>query len=223
MSVCRPASLAAILLALAFVAPACAGVPATSPDYLAGYPPLAADGLINVVVEIPAGTNDKWEVDKTGGGLQWEHEDGRPRVIQYLAYPANYGIVPRTSLPRAEGGDGDPVDVLLLGSGLPRGMVVSAKPIGVLRLTDTGERDDKILAVPTAGPLSDVDGLDDLDARYPGVTLIIETWFTRYKGPDRVSAGGFGDADEAMAAVLEGSRSYEASLTPGAGPAATGR
>ena len=51
------------------------------------------------MVEIPAGSNDKWEVDKTSGALYWEQEDGKPRVVQYLAYPGNYGMIPRTSLP----------------------------------------------------------------------------------------------------------------------------
>ena len=68
----------------------------------------ANQGLIHFVVEIPAGTNAKWEVDKATGGLHWEQKDGRPRVVQYLAYPGNYGMIPSTSLPYEIGGDGEP-------------------------------------------------------------------------------------------------------------------
>ncbi len=197
---------AVLLLAAALCA--CAA-PRGGTDYLRGHPALAGDGLIHVVVEIPAGTSEKWEVDKTSGALELEQRDGGPRVIRYLAYPGSYGMVPRTRLPRELGGDGDPLDVLLLGPAVARGSVVRARPVGVLRLLDDGERDDKILAVRTRGPLSDVTDLTTLDARYPGVRQIVETWFTHYKGPGRIRSGGFADAVEAMAIVEEASRYHD--------------
>ena len=157
-----------VLLPLVLAISACASPRERDPSYLDGYAAFADHGLVHVVVEIPAGTNDKWEVEQSSGALRWEHENGRPRVVQYLAYPVNYGMIPRTSLPREIGGDGDPLDVLLLGPRMDRGAVVRARPIGVLRLLDDGERDDKILTVPIAGPLSDALDLETLDARYPG-------------------------------------------------------
>jgi inorganic pyrophosphatase len=164
--------------------------------------------LVNVVIEIPAGTNDKWEIDKTTGTLRWEHKDKKPRVVQYLAYPGNYGMIPRTSLPLELGGDGDPLDVLLLGPQVERGTLVRARPVAILRLVDDGERDDKILAVQTTGPFSDVDDINTLESRYPGVRLIIETWFTNYKGRDRVTSDGFGGASAAMTVILAASQYY---------------
>ena len=71
---------------------------------------------------------------------------------------------------------------------------------------DDGERDAKILTVPTEGPLSDAVSLEALDARYPGARQIIELWFTNYKGPDRLVAEGFGDAAEAVSIIREASR-----------------
>jgi inorganic pyrophosphatase len=165
--------------------------------------------LVNVVVEIPAGTNQKWEVDKASGALRFERHEGIPRVIQYLPYPGNYGMIPRTSLPREAGGDGDPLDILLLGPQVDRGTLVRARPIGVLRLLDEGYRDDKILGVRTSGPLSDIVDLATLESRCPGARVIIETWFTNYKGRGRVTSTGFGDAAAAMAIVLEASKYYE--------------
>jgi len=213
--------LCALLLWVSFGLTACNGPLIGHPSYVDGYTTFAdssdradrADRAdrdwVNVVVEIPAGTNDKWEVDKSSGSLHWEQKDGKPRVVQYLAYPANYGMIPRTSLPYEIGGDGDPLDVLLLGPELARGAVVQARPIGVLHLIDDDERDDKILAVPVAGPLSDVTDLAALDARYPGIRQIVETWFTHYKGPGRTTSAGFGDAVEAVAVVREANRYYE--------------
>jgi inorganic pyrophosphatase len=111
-------------------------------------------------------------------------------------------MIPGTLLPDSAGGDGDPLDVVVIGPSLARGSVVVARPVGVLRLTDDGERDDKILAVIAGGPLADAQDLADLDAHYPGVTTILETWFTRYKGPGRTESRGFGDRAEALR-VLE--------------------
>jgi inorganic pyrophosphatase len=191
------------------------GSPNAAKSFVDGYPTFVpamngsadthSDTLFNFVAEIPAGTNAKWEVDKATGTLHWEQKNGRPRVVQYLAYPGNYGMIPSTSLPYEVGGDGDPLDVLLLGPAVERGSVVPARPIGVLRLLDDGERDDKILAVQTQGPLSDVRDLVSLDANYAGALTIIETWFTNYKGPGRLISKGYGDAAEALSVVKQAS------------------
>jgi inorganic pyrophosphatase len=151
-------------------------------NFLTGYPAVVSERVVNVVVEIPAGTSAKWEVSADGDTIHWEIKKGKPRVIDYLPYPANYGMVPRTRLPIEEGGDGDPLDVLILGPATARGAIVPARPVAVLRLLDDGEQDDKILAVPLSGPLSDVTGLKSLNQKYPGVVEIIRAWFANYKG-----------------------------------------
>lgn len=169
---------------------------------------MADSELAHVVVEIPAGTNAKWQVAEDGDSIEWELEDGEPRVVAYLAYPADYGIIPGTLVPRELGGDGDPLDVILLGPALPRGTVTTARPIGALLLLDEGERDDEALAVQTRGPLSDVADLADLQQRYPGVSAIIETWFTRYKGPGRLVSRGMVGRVEALRIIEEASAHY---------------
>jgi inorganic pyrophosphatase len=178
-------------------------------NYLTGYAALAEDGMVNVVVEVPAGANARWKVSESGASIDREHEDGKTRVIQYLPYPGNYGMVPRTLLPRELGGDGDPLDVILLGPALDRGAVVRARPIGLLRLVDDGDRDDKVLAVRGSGPLSEVTDIRSLDERYSGALAIIETWFTNYKGPGRLESRGIGGAEEAIAAIREASQYFE--------------
>ena len=117
-------------------------------SYLNDYQPQLENGDVNVVVEVPAGTTGKWEVTKPEGELRWEVRDGKPRVVQYLGYPANYGMIPRTLLPKDLGGDGDPLDVVILGNAVPRGSVIPARLIGVMIMIDAGEQDDKLIAVP---------------------------------------------------------------------------
>lgn len=165
-----------------------------------GYPTRAGGDTIHVVVEIPAGTGAKWEVDKSDGSLAWEIKDGKPRVVQYLGYPANYGMVPRTILPKALGGDGDPLDVLLLGPAVPRGSVVEARLVGVLRLLDRGEQDDKLIAISVDAPLSRADTLAELEAEYNGITSILEIWMSNDKGPGKMVSQGF--ADEVQAGLI---------------------
>lgn len=176
-------------------------------NFLHGYEPLNPDSTVNMVVEIPAGSNDKWEVKPSDGIMRWDMKDGKPRVVKYLGYPVNYGMFPKTILPKEFGGDGDPLDALVLGPSQPRGSILRAKVIGVLKLLDKGEQDDKILAVIVDSPLREVDNLAELNRDFPGVTTILETWFSNYKGPGIMEFKGFGDVDEAwqiLSASMEG-------------------
>jgi len=160
---------------------------------------LNRDGSINAVVEIPAGTLAKWEVNgrlpdgskPEDGKLRWEFENGKPRVIRYIGYPGNYGFIPSTLI-----SGGDQLDVLLLGPPLPKGAIVNAKVIGVLKMLDNGEKDDKILAATKESSFYGVDDMDEMDEYFPGVSDIIEIWFTHYKGTVEVTVLGWGDKEE---------------------------
>ncbi len=176
--------------------------------FVQDYPPTDSSGNLNVVVEIPAGTNDKWEVDKTTGKLKWEIKKGKPRVVMYLGYPGNYGMVPRTLLSKDVGGDGDPLDVIIIGPAVPGGSVVKARPIGVLKLLDDGEQDDKIIAILLDSPLVAVSTIDDLWHEYKGITGILEIWFSNYKGPGRMLSKGFGSLAEAQLVINAAVEAY---------------
>lgn len=176
-------------------------------NLLDAAPATVGSTAVHVVVEIPAGTAEKWEVADGGRALAIERSDGRLRRIHYLPYPANYGFIPRT---RLGAGDGDPVDVVLLGPATPCGAVVRARILGILRLIDDGERDDKVLAVRPRSPLGDVHDIDDLTERYPGVLDILETWFVHYEGPGNQSDGVRG-VEAARSVVVEAARRYTAS------------
>lgn len=160
-------------------------------NFYTGYKPLNPDGTVNAVIEISSGGNDKWEVRKDGV-MRWDMEGDSPRVVKYLGYPANYGMVPKTVW-----GDGDPLDILVLGRQLKRGQMVKARLIGVLRMKDEGARDDKLIAVLPDTPFGDVKDMDEFDRAFPGASVIIETWFLNYKGPGKVQTEGFGSFEEA--------------------------
>tara|TARA_B100000809_G_scaffold139329_1_gene136951 strand:- start:3413 stop:4096 length:684 start_codon:yes stop_codon:yes gene_type:complete len=160
-------------------------------NYLTGYEPIDASGNVNVVIEIPSGTTAKWEVEKSTGNLKWEFVNGKPRTIKYLGYPGNYGMIPRTLLPKELGGDGDPLDVIVLGPAVERGSVLKTKIIGMLKLLDRGEQDDKLIAVVEGSPFFKINSLAELDSNFNGTTTILETFFANYKGPEKMEPLGW--------------------------------
>ena len=101
------------------------------------------DSAFPVVIEVPKGSKNKYELDKETGLLRLD------RVLySAVHYPANYGFVPRSFC-----GDGDPLDVLVLGQEPVYPLtIVEARPIGVIRMRDDKGLDDKILAVNVRDP-----------------------------------------------------------------------
>jgi inorganic pyrophosphatase len=164
--------------------------------------PSAANQVVDVLIEIPARGQVKYEIDKA---------TGRPRVDRFIApglsYPANYGYVPGSCA-----GDGDPLDALVLTRvALLPGVLIEAQVIGVLRMRDAGDDDAKLIAVPlasmdvidpSAGAFS---GLADIDELPASVRAEIEAFFLAYKraadGSTPVQLSGFGDATEAAEQV----------------------
>lgn len=184
-------------------------------NFLRDHAAKAEGGLVHAVIEIPAGTDEKWEVKPGDGVMRWDLVAGKPRQVKYLAYPFNYGMVPQTCLGRELGGDGDPLDIVVLGPALPRGTVVAVKVLGVLRMVDSGEQDDKIIAVSPDSPLAAADSLAQLDVRFPGILTIVRTFFENYKGPGVMQFEGCADAAAAAALLQRGCESYAKSLAAG--------
>ncbi|MBX9696326.1 MAG: inorganic diphosphatase [Cyanobacteria bacterium] len=97
-----------------------------------------APHVFTVVIEVPKGSNVKYELDKTSGLMKVDRI-----LFSSVHYPANYGFIPRTY-----GDDHDPLDVLVLGQeSLVPLCLVRAKPIGIMKMIDQGESDDKVIAV----------------------------------------------------------------------------
>ena len=180
-------------------------------NLLEDFEPLHEDGDVNAVIEIPAGTSDKWELNKSTGKLEWEKVDGQPRFVNYIGYPANYGMIPKTLLPKEKGGDGDPLDIIVLGPPVEREQVLKCKIIGLIYLLDRGEQDDKIIAVSHDSPLYGVNSLDELNEQYNGVNEIIQLWFKNYKGKGLMESKGFGDKATAQDILKEAIEAYQES------------
>src|SRR5580704_6402581 len=99
--------------------------------------------IVHAVIEIPKGSKAKYEIDKESGLLKLDRV-----LFSSVHYPANYGFIPQTYCD-----DHDPLDILVLGQDavVPLSIMV-AKPIGMMKMMDQGEADDKIIAVHANDP-----------------------------------------------------------------------
>jgi inorganic pyrophosphatase len=126
--------------------------------------------IIEAVIEIPMGTQNKYEVDKEKNRIKLN------RVLySKMTYPAEYGFIEKTL---AE--DGDPLDILVLATTQTfPGCIVDARVVGYLDMYDSGERDQKIIAVVDADPrfddINDISDIKSLQLRE------IKLFFENYK------------------------------------------
>jgi inorganic pyrophosphatase len=151
------------------------------------------DRTIEVVVEIPRGSRNKYEIDEASGALRLDRV-----LFSSVHYPTDYGFIPGTHAP-----DGDHLDVLVIVEEptFP-GCRLTARPIGLLKMHDEKGEDYKVLAVPLADPrLARIATLGQLD---PHWLQEIENFFNVYKTLEPakdVSIEGWGDNDEAWLTI----------------------
>lgn len=158
---------------------------------------------LNAVIEIPFGSNIKYEIDKESGAVVVD------RVLySAMFYPANYGFVPSTLAD-----DGDPADILVLNDyALQAGSVIPCRLIGVLVMEDEAGMDEKLLAVPTTKidpRYANINSINDL----PEATLNrIKNFFETYKllEPGKwVKVKGFEDAKKAEEILDKAIKNYK--------------
>lgn len=137
-----------------------------------------------MIVEIPAGTNKKYEYNFATKSFEIEIINKKERIINFLPYPANYGFIPSTKMLKSLGGDGDAIDILLISESARIGTVIEFIPIAILVLEDGGEKDSKIIGVPLDESLRIISAVNyqQLNSQYPAVKYVIQEWFLNYKG-----------------------------------------
>lgn len=153
-------------------------------------------GSINTVVEIPKGSMLKIEYNREK--CTFELDRVEPEIF---AKPSNYGFIPGTL-----DDDGDELDTLIIApEPIPTGVVIDARILGVLNFEDGGEKDHKIICVPTDDRDSGdtIQHLDDLGERWKAK---IQHHFTTYKDlkkPGTTKVLGYGDKGEAVSVIKE--------------------
>lgn len=164
-------------------------------DLSIGTPP----DELNVVIEIPQGSANKYEVDKETSLIFHD------RVFYGShRYPTDYGFVPQTHWY-----DGDPLDAMVMSThAFVPGVVVPSRPIAVIRMIDSGEKDEKLVCVPVNDPrFDDYKDLGDINKHS---LKEWEDFFVTYKNLQgkKVSISGIDDREAAVAVVAESQKLY---------------
>jgi inorganic pyrophosphatase len=154
-------------------------------------PDQSEEGFYYMVVEIPAGTNKKYEFDTESMTFEIDQKDGKDRIISYLPYFGNYGFIPSTLSDKSKGGDGDPLDMILLAESIVQGTLVETIPLATVKLKDNQEEDFKIISVPADDNLNilHVKTSEELQSKHPSVIPIIEIWLKNYDSDSLVILG----------------------------------
>jgi inorganic pyrophosphatase len=163
-------------------------------------PAIGEDKNINVIIEIPRGSKNKYEIDKETGLIKL---DRAMRTAQ--DYPFDYGFIPQTLWD-----DDDALDVVVLTTyPLVTGVLVEARPVGIMHMVDGGEGDDKLICVPVEDERwKEVRDLKDVNS----YTLKeMRHFFETYKQIEQkvVEIKGFNGADEANKAVERAIEMYK--------------
>ncbi|WP_432797385.1 inorganic diphosphatase [Poriferisphaera sp. WC338] len=157
--------------------------------------------VINGIVEIPKGRRSKFEVDKKTGLIKLDRY-----LYSSAMYPGDYGFIPQTL---AE--DGDPLDVLIMvNEPTFAGCLIEARPLGLFRMTDRGENDYKVLAVPNTDPI--FADFRDLWRVPPHFLREVEHFFATYKaleGDNYVETLGWEGHDAAEREILDCIKRYQ--------------
>ena len=159
-------------------------------DYMMIPPGTGEAAVVNVIVEIPKGRRNKFEVDKVTGLIKLDRY-----LYSSAVYPGDYGFVPQTL---AE--DGDPSDILVMvNEPTFSGCLIEARIVGIFKMKDKGQNDFKLLAVPNKDPLfGHIRHLDDVP---PHFKLEVQHFFSTYKVLEGVTIEPLGWADAEEGAV----------------------
>mmetsp|Transcript_15217 Transcript_15217/g.20134 ORF Transcript_15217/g.20134 Transcript_15217/m.20134 type:complete len:275 (+) Transcript_15217:107-931(+) len=168
----------------------------------------AAEDIFNMITEIPKMGTAKMEID-TKTELNPIVQDEKKGKLRFYHGPIfwSYGCIPQTwENPNEEHpqlkcfGDDDPIDVVEIGAeALEAGSVTPVKALGVLAMIDDGELDWKVIAIAESDPLfSELNDIDDVAAKCPGVISGIREWFRWYKTPDGKPINAFGFDEECL-------------------------
>ena len=141
--------------------------------------------LLQVVVEMPAGTNHAYRYDPISHDFVPVRRAGLELVVEFLPCPGNQGFIPGTRL----GAAATPLAALVLTEAQPAGTVLEVSPIGLLTLDDNGVLKPIVLAVPARPSqqiLPEVATWQDLISRYPGAQEVMRQWFLHQGRPGEV-------------------------------------
>lgn len=164
-----------------------------------------APKVVNGIIEIPKGNRAKYELDKESGMLKLDRV-----LFSSVYYPANYGFIPQTYCD-----DNDPLDILVISQiDIVPMCIVSAKVIGVMRMIDGGQADDKVIAVAEGDP--SVNHINDISELPQHFISELQSFFEDYKKLEHktVKVEGFQNNELAREIVSKAISDYKEKFIP---------
>ena len=161
-----------------------------------------APNEVNVIIEIPKGSNNKYEIDKATGLIKLDRAN-----YSTAPFPYDYGFVPQTLWD-----DNDALDVIVLTTfPLQTGILVQVRPVAVMEMVDSGESDYKIIAVPTEDKRwEDVQDLGDINKHtLKEFQHFLETYKVLKGKPSPVEITSIKGKAEAIAAIKKSVELYK--------------
>ncbi len=158
---------------------------------------------LNVIIEIPAGSNIKYEVDKDSGAVFVDRFVAMP-----MFYPANYGFINATLAD-----DGDPTDALVITpQPVAPGTVIRCRPVGILNMEDESGLDEKIIAVPHSKVTTLYNSVQELSDLPTLLVDQIKAFFETYKDLEEgkwVKVVGWEDSQSAKDKINRHTQQYK--------------
>jgi len=160
-----------------------------------------APNEINVLIETPKGSQNKYEIDKETGLIKLDRAN-----YSAAAFPVEYGFAPKTLWE-----DNDALDIIILATfPIPTGILVEMRPVALMEMIDTGESDYKVIGVPVKDKRwEDVQDLEDINKH---TLKEIQHFFETYKAlkgkPAVVEIKGFKGKSDAIAAIQRSIQLY---------------
>ncbi len=171
------------LLAYAFLmlaALGCSPDPAKKPAYSKLH-------QLQAYITSPAGTNARFTYDAGKGKIVAHYTTPKDSLLQFLPYPGNYGFIPGTMADTARGGDGQPLDILVLAQATEASKTQEVIPVAVVHIAKPTGTDFCVIAVPSrpSERIIDVTTYAGLAKKFPAVKQILNLWFMHHDGQNQ--------------------------------------
>ena len=177
-------------------------------NFIEDFKAVNEDGSFNAIIEISKGDKRKYKVSKITGKLELEFKYGSPSIKNYKPHIVNHGIIPNTVLPLNRGGDGNPLDVLILGKKINKGEIINFIPVGLIQIFDEGQKDNKIIGIQIE---------DSINLNLNGNGFFLENskkiqeiknWFEDYKGLEAIKVIDYKNVNDAIDLISKANKFY---------------
>lgn len=162
--------------------------------------PMEKQGQMMAVIETSAGSHHLTKYNTINHQFEKVSKDSKPIVNDYLSVPFNLGFIPSTTQELSRGGNGDPVQVIVLSGKIPSEMYTPIEAIGLITIIEKGTKRKIVIAKSLDEDYSSIKA-DDISLLPKGVLEIISNWLCNHKGNNSYQLDSWGIQRDALAHI----------------------